>query len=754
MRKIVVAAVALGGLWLAPGADAAIPEVFHEGPGDAVACSTQGDGDRVCGNTAPRSTAETFDGLPIDVNVAFPADDGVGADGDYPLIMMFHGYGGSKLGFGSMERFLDRGYAVFSMTDRGFHESCGTAEAREAADDDPPADPEVDDTLPGDCTDGHIRLLDTRYEVRDAQHFAGRLADEEVIDPQRIGSVGGSYGGGMSMSLGALKDRIMLPDGSLAPWTSPDDGDPMRIAAATPNIPWTDLAYALAPNGGTLDYVGDAPYRGRMGVMKQSLVEGLYVSGAVTGIYAPVGTDPDADVNGWINRLRAGEPYDGDALVADMIDELTTHHSSYYIDDSQPPAPMLISSGYTDDLFPADEALRYYHRTRDTHPGTPLSLFFGNFGHQRAENRPADADLLRSREDAWLDFYVKGTGSTPFQGVEAQTQTCPDTVPSGGPVSAANWALLAPGEVRFTGKPTKVISPDAGSIEIASTFDPVSSGQDPCRRASGADQAGAASYRLPAAKSAYTMMGAATVIADISSPTPNSELVARLLDVAPDGQESLVNRAILRPAVGSARQVFQLHPNGWQFAQGHVPKLELLPRDRGSSILASYARPADGQGQIEVSNLELRLPVLEKVGVQGGYVKAPAKKVVPSGYALAKDFAALGSKNARLGKGKLRIGKGGATVDSPDAWAFCHATVTVLSRGGKGGKSAKKKKGKALARGKVTVKNGKKAKAKLKLTKAGRRALRGKRRAKVRVELTTKEQTGKVKAKRVLLLRR
>jgi hypothetical protein len=154
-----------------------------------------------------------------------------------------------------------------------------------------------------------------------------------------------------------------------------------------------------------------------------------------------------------------------------------------------------------------------------------------------------------------------------------------------------------------------------------------------------------------------------------------------------------------------------------------------------------------------VSNLELRLPVLERVGVQGGYVKAPAKKVVPSGYELAKDFAALGSRNAKLGKGKLRIGRKGATVDSPDAWAFCHATVTVLPRGG-AGKSAKKKKGKALARGKVTVKNGKKRKAKLKLTKAGRRALRGKRRVKVRVQLTTKEQKGTVKAKRVLLLRR
>ena len=54
------------------------------------------------------------------------------------------------------------------------------------------------------CDDGYIRLIDNRYEVRDAQEFAGQLADEGLIDPQRIGSIGGSYGGGMSMALGAL----------------------------------------------------------------------------------------------------------------------------------------------------------------------------------------------------------------------------------------------------------------------------------------------------------------------------------------------------------------------------------------------------------------------------------------------------------------------------------------------------------------------------------------------------------------------
>ena len=239
LLALIVTAVAL----LAPASSsAAIPDVL----GGDVTCAVQGDDVRFCGGTL--STSKAFDGVPIDVNVAFPPEPNAGPDGNYPLVMMFHGYGGSKIGLSSMHRWLDQGYATFSMTARGFHGSCGNNAAQTAD--------------PAGCAAGYIRLMDTRYEVRDAQEFAGRLVDEGLVNPQQIGATGGSYGGGMSMALGALNNRKMLPDGTLVPWTSPN-GTPLRIAAAAPEIPWTDLAYALMPNGGTLDYVADAPYTGR-----------------------------------------------------------------------------------------------------------------------------------------------------------------------------------------------------------------------------------------------------------------------------------------------------------------------------------------------------------------------------------------------------------------------------------------------------------------------------------------------------------
>jgi predicted acyl esterase len=608
--KSLIAAVVFGSLLLAPAAGAATTSVF----GGDVSCTTQPSGIRLCGGAT-----HTFDGTKIDTNVILPPAPASGADGPYPTIGTFHGWGGSKIGLDSRtQAWASRGYAVFSMSDRGWGNSCGGSDT---------------DRFSPQCSKGYNHLMDDRYEVRDAQYLLSLLADEGVTQPQRIGVTGPSYGGGISMALAALRDRIMLPDGSLTPWTSPG-GKAMRIAAAAPEIPWTDLAYSLMPNGRTLDYVADAPYGNRIGVEKQSFVAGLYALGQAASNYAPPGTDPDADLTTWFGLINAGEPYDGNPQAADIVDEVTSHHSSYYIDHSEPPAPLLISSGWTDDLFPPDEAIRFYNRTRTQYPGAQVNLFFMDYGHQRGQNKAADLAVLRARQEAWFDYYLKGMGKAPVSGqVETLTKVCGG--PSAGPYFAANWAKAAPGEVRYDSLAPQTISPAAGDPTIGQAFDPIAGG-GACASTSGSDQPGVATYRLPAATgSGYTLMGSPTVVADINSPGPTSQLAARLLDLAPDGTETLVARALYRPDVNPGptptRQVFQLHPDGGKFAAGHVAKLELLPND------APYGRVSNGQLPVTVSNLQLRLPVLEKP--KGGVIQPPAPKVVPPGYTLARDFA-------------------------------------------------------------------------------------------------------------------
>ncbi|HEX6601085.1 MAG TPA: acetylxylan esterase, partial [Solirubrobacterales bacterium] len=229
-----MAAALLAVLTLVPSARAEFPSLY----GGDISCAEQAaNGDvRLCGGETT-----TWDGATqIDVNVVLPPEPPLGADGPYPTIGYFHGWGGSKLGLDDpqVQKWAESGYAVFSMSDRGWGDSCGGADPDRLLE-------------PTACAAGYNHLMDTRYEVRDAQFLISVLADEGVVQPQKIAATGVSYGGGMSMALAALRDRTMLPDGSLVPWTSPK-GTSMELAAAAPQWPWSDLAYSLMPNGSTL----------------------------------------------------------------------------------------------------------------------------------------------------------------------------------------------------------------------------------------------------------------------------------------------------------------------------------------------------------------------------------------------------------------------------------------------------------------------------------------------------------------------
>jgi len=722
-RGLIGLAVAGAALLAPQAASAAISDVF----GGDVECQVQGDGVRFCSNFGAdvRSTTKTFDGVPLDVNVAFPPAPASGPDGDYPLVMMFHGYGGGKIGLESMQRFLDAGYATFSITDRGFRESCGSAASR-AAD-------------PSGCAAGYVRLIDTRYEVRDAQLLAGRLVDAGLVAPDRLAAIGGSYGGGMSLALAALRNRTMQLDGSLVAWTSPD-GTPMELAAAAPFITWSDLAYSLTPNGSFLDYVRKAPYRGRIGVMKESLVNGLYVSGqSAPGFYAPAGSDPSADLTGWRDVLLAGEPYDSNPQAQALLDEVTSHHSAYYIDTSVEPAPILFSNGFTDDLFPADEALRFYNRTRAKHPDAHISLVLGEIaGHPRSANKPNVQELLSARSLRWFDHFVRGEGEQPFEGVTAFTQTCPSSEPGGGPYTAPTWARLAKGELRLREREARTIAADAGDPAIAATFDPVFGG-GACATADGADQPGSASYRLdPAPEGGFTLLGSPTVIAKFTLPGDTSQVAARLLDVDPAGEETLIARGLWRPQTGGpAKQVFQLHANGWQFEQGHVAKLELLAADDGEGPLGGYGRSSNDQQPVTVSNLQLRLPVREKPGALDGLVGAPAPRLVPDGYKLAEDFDR--DPRAKLTAGPIRPdGRRLRTkVKCPPSFAVCSDVRLVLESRFEAAKRQFE-----VADGEFGLRGGDKRRISLKASPRARRYLRDHGRLPVTAKTTSAETRG------------
>jgi fermentation-respiration switch protein FrsA (DUF1100 family) len=707
------AAMLLGAaLVAAPLAQASFPSLY----GGDLSCAAQPAGGNVRLCAGPTTT---WDGATkVDVNVILPPEPASGPDGPYPLIGNFHGWGGSKIGINPQTQgWAQSGYAVFSMSDRGWGNSCGAKDP-----DRPPINPA--------CANGHNHLMDTRYEVRDAQHLISVLADEGVAQPQKIGATGYSYGGGLSMALAALRDRTMLPDGSLVPWKSPA-GTPMAVAAAVPQWPWTDLAYSLLPNGRTLDYVADAPYLGPdgtapIGIEKLSYVSGLYGLGQLESNYALPGADPGADLTTWYALINAGEPYEANPMTGPLVAEITSHHSSYYVEHSQPPAPLLIQSGWGDDLFPPSEAIRFYNRTRSQFPGNPISLFFMDDGHDRSQSKPADVEAFKVRQSAWFDHYLKGSGSAPVPSATALTTKCGG--PSEGPYTATTWKDLAPGEIRHRSAPAQTIVPGASDPTIGMTFDPIA-GKDPCLTASGADQAGVATYRLPAAPApGFTLLGSPTVVADIASPGPDSELAARLLDVSPGGAETLVARGLLRPDGGGTGTVFQLHPQAYRFASGHVPKLELLPSD------APYARPSNAQAPITLSNLELRLPVREQPGSLGGTVQTPAPKVVPPGYRLAIDYRDSDSGDGDVGDGAragtIELARGRILATRKALLLRLRCTGTASCSGSLAATVAPRAKRKArrtLARDPYAIPTQRTIRVRLPLTEAGRRIVAAQR---------------------------
>ena len=587
-----------------------------------------------------RGTVPSFDGLPLSVDVTIPCD----ARGPLPFVSMNHGWTDDKTIWeetgrsdtvGSAFRpgpnahwnniwFASRGYAVLTYTMRGWHDSCGP--------DAPGAIPYV--APPASCLPYHywIHMDDQRWEIRDTQWLTGALVQSGLADPSKLAITGGSYGGGQTIMNALLRDRIRCggaaqvtgvdacagkKDGDFAPWTTPNGHVHLHWTVALPLYTWFDVIEALTPNGRNSDGVAvkDGNHTDPVGVPIQSYLVGLYAAGQIlkNGYFAPPGVDPTADITPSTIRTLAGSPFpQQDPIVSSTLTQFETFKSARGI----PPdgiIPMFWVQGETDPLFTAFHPLQAANALRARWHNYPIKLFFGDIGHDYAAERVDEWTAAHVMMNAFLDHYLKGTGPTPTFDVTAAITRCLNHDAPAELVTARSWPALHTTWSSFKGT-GNAFTTTAGPGREGILTDPVtqaSVSQNPlsyrgCRKiASDITDPNAATWTFPL-KQKVTMLGAPVIDVHYTTTSPDTVLAVRLWDIDPStGMQALVTRGVYRAVneIGSGlRARFEIAPNGYRWAAGHILKIEITSNDE------PYYQASNVPGVVQINSMLLTLP--------------------------------------------------------------------------------------------------------------------------------------------------
>jgi dienelactone hydrolase len=633
------------------------------------------DGDDYTGLPAPATeeeiaTADARDDLQpdsegdrvtLDVDVSLPAATKRVPRGGRPVVVLAHGFGetdarweaattqgGTETWHQSNAWFASRGYVVVNYRARGHRNGSEGGSS------------------------GTAQLDSRRYEVNDLQYLVGLLADYDAdriaageeplfsINPRKIAVNGGSYGGWLAWL--ALTDHT---------WRSPATGKKLRVAAIVPRFGPTDILESLIPSGHYFDRVPgtDRPFlapvkasaavsRSPLGVMKQSIVSGFVASANNHGgdhVHLP------QYVYDAYARLQTGEPYDGDETLEAVADRLVSDSSAYY---QQPfwkrvanglKIPIFSAAATTDPLFPAIETVRFYNRLKKLSPRYPIAMYFGDYQHVYAQNKPKEwgdvcgedrhvctlddyrdsrgklrlarppATLVHqgvnSRVNRFLDHYLLGARKRPPLNAVISTTTCPvnatDALPADEPgltYAAPTWRALAPRDVVFGwsgGGTTSVLAPDLHGAES----DPVARSRNAsvpkCYTTSETEPGmGVVQYESDPITKPFTLLGIPTLTLEYDTTATDYWIAARLYDRQPDGGAmTLVTRGVCRVNLEANEErdcaIFDLHGNGWRFEKDHTLVIEVTQAD------SPFLRRNNEITTITFESANVRIPIAD-----------------------------------------------------------------------------------------------------------------------------------------------
>ena len=546
------------------GSDTYRTGVFTGSGRHKLDCATVSDGGRECNGFLRSDVDKTL----LDVRLQIPP-----GTGPFPLVALIHGYGGSKNSSGDIaDRLRGDGYAILRYSTRGFGESWG-----------------------------QVNLADLHAELGDLRSMIGQVVDEDDfgLNPDAVAVAGASYGGGHSwLSLAAPT------------FLSPKKNT-VRIRAVIPIAPWSDLLYSLLPNGrphNSLDGLGG---------LKLSYVNGLYGSGIRQDPARPYPNYPDYFI-AWHAYINATEPSNIDPTWQSITDGLTIgrsiwwQHSFWEAVSAGSRIPVFQVQGFTDDLFPLPEAKRMLLALQTVAPGYPITSYFGDLGHPRARNQPAEVDYVLGLIEPWLAYYLKGEGLEPKPAIYA-SRADEDFNPN-HVIRVDDWSSLATGEVSqdWTGTPTPLVNP-ATCIASGVLWDPfvgIADGElqpyvtPPPPSDTGACSLSTFSF---APTSDLTVAGQPTVSLDAVVVGHRVQLNARLIDVN-GSSERLITRGTVTldggqgVSIGPTRIVIPTYGNFWVVPFGHTIRLEL------SNVDSPYITPSREPSTTIVNGVHLRIP--------------------------------------------------------------------------------------------------------------------------------------------------
>ncbi len=374
---------------------------------------------------ANRPGADSNGNVALDVDVTLPTTPPPA--GGYPMLVLMHGCcagdkrsweattfdgadaGGEKWHYNNAW-FAARGYVVVTYTARGFVNGNG------------------------DGSTGQTELDSRSFEINDFQHLACQTVGAAskfkpvtgrnvAVNPRRVVTTGGSYGGGFSWL--ALTD----PKWSCTPDTAANHAA-MSLAATAPKYGWTDLVYSLVPTGTHEQEPGALPAfngcdsgprkldgslcpipRTPIGIPKKSILAALYASGK-TGI--PPGSSHTTfppKIDNAITCLQGSYPPEQNPACASTIEnllpEFLRERSAYYqnaffgriASDPAYRIPVFNAATFTDPLFPPSENRRMLNRLRSVVPNYPIQVFHGDYQH-----------FVQNKAKEWGDICKSGTG--------------------------------------------------------------------------------------------------------------------------------------------------------------------------------------------------------------------------------------------------------------------------------------------------------------------------------------------------------